>query len=64
MRALLSWETKIATQKTVEEMERIIAEDIDHVLQYLNPVWFRLVLENRKLVEVQTTVFNYMSINQ
>jgi chromosome segregation ATPase len=51
LRDLLGWETKLATQKTVEEMERIIAEDIDHVLQWMNPAWFRLVLENRKLVE-------------
>jgi len=53
LRDLLEWETKLATEQTVAEMERIIAEDLNYIFKcIIHPAWFTLVLENRKLEEV------------
>jgi len=51
LRDLLDWETKIATEQTIKEMERIISEDINHVLNWMHEAWYYVVLENRKLKE-------------
>jgi len=51
LREMLGWETNLATSETVKEMETIIAKDLDEIVGWLHPAWFRLVMENRKMEE-------------
>lgn len=60
LRALLEWEMKMATEKTIAKMEEIINQDLDVVQGWLHSAWFRLFLENRRMQEVtQLTSFSY-----
>lgn len=52
LRALLSWEMKIATENTIAKMEQIINADLDEVQGWMHTAWFRLFLENRRMQEV------------
>lgn len=56
LRHLLAWETKIATDQIVKEMEQIIAADVQYVLSFVHPAWYRLVLENQKLMKEEYTL--------
>jgi hypothetical protein len=52
LRQLLGWEMSVATKDTVAVMEQVIREDLDVILSWMHPAWFRIFLENRKMQEV------------
>ncbi len=52
LRELLGWELTVATEETVAVMEQVIREDLDVILSWMHPAWFRMFLENRRMQEV------------
>ncbi|XP_021960162.2 uncharacterized protein LOC110856027 [Folsomia candida] len=51
LRQLLGWEMSVATEDTVAVMEEVIRQDLDVILGWMHPAWFRLFLENRRMQE-------------
>jgi hypothetical protein len=43
---------EIASAETLAKMEQIIKEDLDIILRWMHPAWFRLFLENKRMQEV------------